>query len=95
MQKEDFDGEPALVTVMHDVTEQRRLEEPLVESDNRYRGMMLVDPETRQIVDSDPAAVLYYGGPNEMEGKNWKAIGYLIHLERISTQAPHGSSGVE
>jgi PAS domain S-box-containing protein len=52
-----------------DITEKKRAEEKLKESEERYRSlfennhavMLLIDPESGDIVDANPAAVAYYG----------------------------------
>ncbi len=57
------------VAVKEDITERKRMEEKLRESEARYKSlfennhavMLLIDPATRQIVDANPAACSYYG----------------------------------
>jgi len=56
-----------------DVTERRRAEEGLRESEERFRNMferhravmLLVDPETGSVVEANSSAVEYYGYPRE------------------------------
>ena len=60
-------------TIFDDITDRRRAEEELRESEARFRSlfennhavMLLVDTETGCIVDANPAAVTYYGYTRE------------------------------
>jgi PAS domain S-box-containing protein len=66
----DYKGniQQVIVTFM-DITERKRAEETLRESEERYRNlfkynhsvMLLIDPESADIVDANPAAISYYG----------------------------------
>lgn len=68
-----FDGATPVAVrgIFRDITRQRVTEAALLESEARYRQMfegnaavqMLVDPETGEIVDANPAAVAFYGYP--------------------------------
>lgn len=64
-----YAGDPAAYTVIHDVTAQRRAEQALRESEERFRRMferhsapmMLIDPQTGAIVDANQSAAQFYG----------------------------------
>ncbi len=64
-----YAGEPAAYTVIHDVTAQRRAEQALRESEERFRRMferhsapmLLVDPDSGSIVDANQSAAAFYG----------------------------------
>jgi PAS domain S-box len=59
--------------VLIDVTEQKKAEEKLHESEARYKTffegnnsiMLLIDPQTGEINDANPAACRFYGWPHE------------------------------
>jgi PAS domain S-box-containing protein len=62
-----------LVTVSRDITERKRFEEQLQESEQQYRALFegspdaifIADPETGMILDSNPAACRLTGRPRE------------------------------
>ena len=57
------------VVTFKDITERKEVEEALQESEQRYRSlfqnnhavMLLIDPETGNVVDANPAACTFYG----------------------------------
>ena len=68
------DGRPVcMMASFLDVTERRRAEEELRESEKRYRSlfennhavMLIIDPESGAITDANPAAAAYYGWTEE------------------------------
>jgi PAS domain S-box-containing protein len=80
-------GEPVgFRGVVRDVTKRKRAEEALRESEERYRSlfknnhtvMLLIDPETADIVDANPAACSFYGwGRKELTNKKITDINTL------------------
>ncbi len=79
-------GENKIFGVIHDITEQRRIEAAIRESESRYRSlfqsnhavMLLVDPDSGMVVDANPAAVRYYGWSREaLLGKRISEINTL------------------
>jgi PAS domain S-box-containing protein len=64
-----MDGAPHVTVAVEDITDRRRAEMSLAESEERYRAMfeknravkLLIEPETGAIVDANPAAADFYG----------------------------------
>ena len=67
--KIELDGKDILYVIIHDVTERKKTEEALLESESRFRKlfqdhsacMMVIDPDTGRISDANSAAASFYG----------------------------------
>jgi len=77
--------------IVLDITERKLSQKALRESEERYRNlfnnnhstMLLIDPETADIVDANPAAISYYGWRHEeLTGKKITDIN-ILPKERI------------
>ena len=66
-------GKPLFYSIIHDITERKRVEESLKESEARYSSLftnsysvsILIDPDTGMIADANEAATQYYGYSKE------------------------------
>ncbi len=70
----DSDGNPhGLLAMQEDITERRAIEETLRQSEARHRQMfennraiqLLIEPDTGEILDANPAACAFYGASRE------------------------------
>jgi PAS domain S-box-containing protein len=85
---EDVDGSTLYRIVISDITDHKRVEEALQESEERYRNVfknhaavkLLIDPDTGSIVEANEAAVNYYGWPQEQLRQ--------MKIQEISTLSP-------
>jgi PAS domain S-box-containing protein len=85
--KRDSTGRPLIITgIIIDITERKRIGENLRLSEERYKSlfqgnysvMMIINPETGEIKDANPAACRYYGWTHtEMCSKNILDISIL------------------
>jgi PAS domain S-box-containing protein len=78
------------VAFIHDITERKKNEEHLRQSEERYKSlfqdnhsvMLLIQPETGEIIDANPTASSYYGWSKaELCSKNISEINTLSPLE--------------
>ncbi len=81
------------VAFLHDITERKQVEEKLRQSEERYKSlfqgnystMLLVNPDTGEIKDANPAASQYYGWTHsELCAKNISEINTLSNKEIIA-----------
>jgi len=87
----DKDGRVArVVGFTEDITESKRAEAELIESEARFRkffeengsAMILIDPARRQLLDANLAAAKFYGYPREqMPGMSMASINIQSHAE--------------
>lgn len=90
------------VTFLHDITERKLAEENLRQSEERYKilfqgnhsVMLLIDPETGEIKDANPAACKYYGWTHtELTRKNISEINTL-EKEDIKTNLQNSKAEI-
>ncbi len=68
-----WNGRPAVLCFMTDITKRKQIEDGLIESEALFRGMfkghsavmLLIDPNTGRIIMANQAAAQYYGYPLE------------------------------
>jgi len=87
----DDNGKSILVTgLVFDITDRKKVEESLRQSDERNKSlfqdnhsvMLLINPETGEIIDANPIACRYYGWSNsEICSKNIAEINILTQTE--------------
>lgn len=94
----DENGEPLyFISHVEDITMRKKMHEALTESERRYRKifhhnqsiMLLIDPETAEIIDANEAAAEYYQVPlKQLVGKLITEISILIDddPERMLTE---------
>jgi PAS domain S-box-containing protein len=69
----DYNGHPATFIILRDHTDHRKMEDTLIASEKKYKrlfeaesdAIFLIDKETGQILDANPAATLIYGYTHE------------------------------
>lgn len=67
-------SEPIILAIVRDISDRKRIEYSLKQSEEKYRSMfhenqsvlLLIDPDTQNIVDANKAAVDFYGYPYEV-----------------------------
>lgn len=83
-------GVDEVTVIVRDITDRRRAEEALRESESRYRSlfennhaiMLIIDPRGGAIMDVNPAAARYYGWPSDqLRQKNIGEINILSQAE--------------
>ena len=88
-----FGEETMLYSLVHDITDRKIAEEALLQSESRYKSMfqdnqstlLIIDPDSGEIKDANPAACEFYGWPYaELCKKNISEINPLPKDE-IST----------
>ncbi len=78
----------AIMAIMEDISERKRMQRKLEESEQRYHNMfdnthtvmLIVDPESSSILDANPAACRFYGYPVDV------LKGMSIHKINIDAQ---------
>ncbi len=90
----EYDGEPAILAAIMDITERKRLEKDLRDSETRYRrlfeaaqdGILILDGETGQVIDANPFILnrLRYAMV-EIKGKHLWELGFFEDIEANKT----------
>jgi PAS domain S-box-containing protein len=90
----DWEGHPATVNFLIDITEQKRVEEELRESEELYRSILRASPDGIVITDLEgrvlmvsPSAVTMFGCNREEELLGQVVSGYLVPEDRERVQA--------
>ncbi len=87
-------AEEKVITIVRDITERKRTEAALRESEARYRTLfdnnhaikLLVDPVEGKVIDANPAAVRFYGWTREqLQG---------MYVNQINVQPPAEVAGL-
>jgi len=84
----DLDGKAVIHVITHDITERKLNENALKRSEERFRVMfekhsavmLVIDPDTGNIIDANQAAEDYYGWPGEELRK--------MQIQQINTLTP-------
>ena len=83
-------GEPYVEGHVEDITAKKKAEQALRESEIRYRNlfnnshtiMLIIDPESADIIDANPAAISFYGWSREdLTGKKITSINTLTEKQ--------------
>jgi two-component system cell cycle sensor histidine kinase/response regulator CckA len=88
--KIELDGKAVIHVITHDITERRKAEEALKQSNERFKTLfedhaaikMVLDPETLNIINANRAAAIFYGWPvDELCRMNMQQIDMLSPAE--------------
>ena len=87
----EYNGAPAVLAAMLDVTQRKRLEKALQDSETRYRrlfeaaldGILILDGDSGEIIDANPF-LSYRLGYNleELQGKHLWELGFIEDVEK-------------
>jgi len=90
----EYDGEPAILAAITDITERKKLEKDLHDSESRYRrlfeafqdGILILDGETGEVIDANPFILnrLRYAMV-ELKGKRLWELGFFEDTEASKT----------